>query len=90
MAIALSKVGRVEEAIRSYKKAVDIDPTASGAHYGLAFLLVKRGDAAGAMKHLEAFLAHPPGGDDAARFVGHAQATLDQLRGGDAAAPAAG
>jgi hypothetical protein len=51
---------------------------------------VKRGDAARAMKHLEAFLAHPPGGDDAARFVGHAQATLDQLRGGDATAPAAG
>ncbi|MFZ9899018.1 MAG: tetratricopeptide repeat protein [Gemmatimonadaceae bacterium] len=89
MAIALSKIGRIEEAIRSYKKAVDIDPTASGAHYGLAFLLVKRGDVAGATKHLEAFLSHPPAGDDAERFVGHARATLDQLRGGDAAAPAA-
>jgi len=90
MAIALSKVGRVEEAIRAYKKAVDLDPTASGAHYGLAFLLAKRGDAPGAIRHLEAFLAQPPGGDDAERFIGHARATLAQLRGEDAAPSAAG
>jgi len=81
MAIALTKVGRVEEAIRAYRRAIEVDATASGAHYGLAFLLIKRGDATGAAAHLEAFLAHPPVGDDADRWIAHAQATLDQLHG---------
>ena len=44
IAIAFSKTGQVEEAIRHYKRALAIDPTLSGAHYGLAFLLLKRGD----------------------------------------------
>jgi Flp pilus assembly protein TadD len=90
MAIALTKIGRVEEAVRAYRKALELDPTLSGAHYGLAFLLVKRGDAAGAVKHLSAFLAHPPEGPDAARWVAHAQSTLDHLRAPDGAAPSAG
>ncbi len=89
MAIALSRVGRLEEAIRAYRKALELDPTLSGAHYGLAFLLQKRGDAPGAMKHLSAFLAHPPSGPDAARWVAHATATLDQLRVGADGPPSA-
>ncbi|MDH5233528.1 MAG: tetratricopeptide repeat protein [Gemmatimonadota bacterium] len=91
MAIALSRIGRLEEAVRAYRKALDLEPTLSGAHYGLAFLLVKRGDAPGAIKHLNAFLAKPPSGPDAARWVAHARATLDQLRAPmDGATPAAG
>ena len=91
MAIALSRVGRLEEAVRAYRKALELDPTLSGAHYGLAFLLQKRGDVAGTVKHLSAFLAHPPAGPDAARWIAHAQATLDQLRAPtDGAPPAAG
>ena len=91
MAIALTKIGRVEEAVRAYRKSLEIDPTLSGAHYGLAFLLVKRGDVAGAAKHLAAFLAHPPEGPDAARWVTHARSTLDQLRApADGASPSAG
>ncbi|MEK0431216.1 MAG: hypothetical protein RL139_1020 [Gemmatimonadota bacterium] len=88
MAIALSKIGRAEEAIRSYKKALDLDPGLSGAHYGLAFLLAKRGEVAGAIKHLSAFLAQPPEGDDAARWIAHARATLEQLQGTSDGAPA--
>jgi Flp pilus assembly protein TadD len=90
MAIALTKVGRVEEAIRAYRRAIEVDVTASGAHYGLAFLLIKRGDAAGAASHLEAFLTHPPSADDADRWIAHARATLDQLHGasGGAGEPA--
>lgn len=90
MAIALTKVGRVEEAIRAYRRAVEIDLAASGAHYGLAFLLLKRGDTAGARKHLEAFLAHPPSGEDADRWIAHARATLERLTGvvGGSADPA--
>src|SRR5258708_27410852 len=80
MAIAFSRTGRLEEAVRAYRRALEIDPALSGAHYGLAFLLVKRGDNSGAEKHLKAFLASPPSGEEAERWVRHARATLEQLK----------
>lgn len=80
--IAYSKVGRVEEAIRAYRRALDVAPEQLGAHYGLAFLLLKRGDRAGAMHHLESFLERPPANDDMERWVRHAQQTLTALRAG--------
>jgi len=80
MAIAFSRTGRLEEAVRAYRRALEIDPSLSGAHYGLAFLLVKRGDNAGAEKHLNAFLSQPPSGEEAERWIRHAQATLEQLK----------
>jgi Flp pilus assembly protein TadD len=89
MAIALSKIGRVEEAIRAYRKALDVDPTLAGAHYGVAFLLIKRGDPTFAIKHLKAFLSHPPVGPDAERWVAHAQSTLDHLKANDSSLPTA-
>ena len=91
MAIAFSRTGRLEEAVRAYRRALEIDPALSGAHYGLAFLLVKRGDNAGAEKHLLAFLSQPPVGEEAERWIRHAQATLEQLRnpnGGPVTPPA--
>jgi len=90
LAIALSKIGRVEEAIRAYRKALEIDPSLSGAHYGVAFLLIKRGDPQFAVKHLKAFLAQPPSGQDSERWIAHAQATLDQLLASDSSSPSAG
>lgn len=83
MAIAFSKTGRQDEAIRAYKRALEIEPTLSGSHYGLAFLLLKRGSAADAAYHLEAFLMDPPTGPDAERWIEHARATLDQLNATD-------
>ena len=80
MAIAFSRIGRLDEAVRAYRRALEIDPGLSGAHYGLAFLLVKRGDHAGAEKHLVAFLAQPPTGEEAERWIRHARATLEQLQ----------
>lgn len=91
MAIAFSRTGRLEEAVRAYRRALEIDQALSGAHYGLAFLLQKRGDNAGAEKHLLAFLSQPPSGKEAERWVRHAQATLEQLRnpnGGPVTPPA--
>jgi tetratricopeptide (TPR) repeat protein len=85
MAIAYSRTGRLEEAIRAYRRALEIDPSQAGAHYGLAFLLIKRGDAGAAERHLEAFLASPPAGAESERWVRHAEATLESLRN-----PAAG
>jgi tetratricopeptide (TPR) repeat protein len=87
MAIAFSRTGRLDEAVRAYRKALEIDPTLAGAHYGLAFLLLKRGDTDGATKHLQTFLANPPTGDEAERWVRHAQGTLEQLKNPAAAPP---
>jgi Flp pilus assembly protein TadD len=82
MAIAYSKTGRLEEAVRCYRRALDLQPQLAGAHYGLAFLLLKRGDPRGAQLHLEHFLATPPKSAEADRWVRHAQYALDQLRAG--------
>jgi tetratricopeptide (TPR) repeat protein len=81
MAIAFSKTGRMEDAIRCYRRALELDPQLSGAHYGLAFLLLKRGDEPGAAQHLGDFLAHPPRGAEADRWIRHARETLEQLQG---------
>jgi Flp pilus assembly protein TadD len=83
MAIAFTRTNRPEEAIRAYKSALEFGPHLSGAHYGLAFLLLKRGDRSGAEKHLEAFLAQPPSGAEAERWVRHAEETLVTLRSGE-------
>lgn len=80
MAIAFTKTTRPEEAIRCYRAALDHNPQLSGAHYGLAFLLMKRGDRDGAIKHLDAFLAQTPSGPESARWVRHAEETLETLR----------
>jgi tetratricopeptide (TPR) repeat protein len=80
MAIAYSKTGRLDDAIRAYRRALDVRPQLGGAHYGLAFLLIKKGDMNGADRHLTAFLANPPQGPEAAKWVEHARRTLDQLR----------
>jgi tetratricopeptide (TPR) repeat protein len=84
MAIAFTKTNRPEEAIRCYRNALEFAPHLSGAHYGLAFLLLKRGDRAGAEKHFEAFLAKPPSSLEAERWVRHAETTLQTLRRGEA------
>jgi tetratricopeptide (TPR) repeat protein len=82
MAIAYSKTGRLDEAIRCYRRALELDPSLSGAHYGLAFLLLKRGESSAAEYHLEAFLDHPPKSDEAQRWIRHAQDTLQSIRSG--------
>jgi tetratricopeptide (TPR) repeat protein len=80
MAIAYSKTGRPEDAIRAYRRALDVRPELAGAHYGLAFLLLKKGDVAGAERHLESFLNDPPQGADGTQWVEHARRTLAKLR----------
>ncbi len=82
IAIAFSKTGQPEEAIRTYRRALQIDPSLAGAHYGLAFLLLKRGDTAHAGLHLDAFLRNSADSDAAStKFRAHAQKTLDGLTG---------
>src|SRR2546426_6522929 len=38
MAIAFTKTRRLDEAIRHYRRALELDRDLAGAHYGLAFL----------------------------------------------------
>jgi Flp pilus assembly protein TadD len=87
MAIAFSRTGRMNEAIGAYRRALELDPELSGAHYGLAYLLIKRGDLPEAVAHLEAFLESPPSGPEADRWVRHAKQTLDDLRSAPAEYP---
>jgi Flp pilus assembly protein TadD len=87
IAIAYSRTGRLEEAVRAYRRALEVAPDLSGAHYGLAFLLLKRGDRAGAMGHLESFLTRPPANDEMERWVRHAEQTLIALRAGNSDVP---
>ena len=87
MAIAYSRTGRQTEAIRCYRRALDIQPKLAGAHYGLAFLLLRRGDTADATFHLESFLMDPPPPSaEAERWVRHARETLERIRTSPAAA----
>ena len=88
MAIAHSKLGQLDDAVRCYRRALELDPALAGAHYGLAFLLLKRSEPAEAVQHLEQFLAQAPQGAEAERWVKHATATLAQLRGDGSGAPA--
>ena len=48
-------------------------------HYGVAFLLIKRGDVQQAAEHLRAFLARPPKGPDAERWIRHAESALRDI-----------
>lgn len=82
MAIAFTKTDQPEEAIRYYRRALELDDSLGGAHYGLAFLLLKRGEPLLAAEHLRAFLARPPRGPDADRWVRHAETALRDLAGG--------
>lgn len=86
MAIAFTKTGQPDEAIRHYRRALELDDSLSGAHYGLAFLHLKRGDADKAAEHLRAFLAKPPRGSDADRWIQHAGTALRDLEETPAAA----
>jgi len=79
MAIAFTKTRRFDEAIRHYRRALELDSSLAGAHYGLAFLLLQRGDPDGAAQHLKTFLAHPPRGPDAQKWIEHATQALHDL-----------
>lgn len=81
MAIAYTRTGQMAEAVRCYREALELDPTLGGAHYGLAFLLLKRGETDAAAEHLDAFLRRATHGPESERWVRHARQTLDELRG---------
>src|SRR3989442_475268 len=79
MATGCAKPRRCDGGIRHYRRALELDSSLAGAHYGLAFLLLQRGDPDGAAQHLKTFLAHPPRGPDAQKWVEHATQALQDL-----------
>lgn len=89
IAIAYTRIGMTDEAAKTYRHVLAKDPLASGAHYGLAFLLLRAGHKSEAMTHLRAFLEQPPAGPEAAQHISHARLTLSQLVEGSDPARAA-
>jgi Flp pilus assembly protein TadD len=80
VAIVYTRIGMTDEAIRTYRSVLAQGGDASGAHYGLAFLLLHNGQKEQAEEHLHSFLASPPEGPDAERHVEHARRTLAELK----------
>lgn len=83
IAIAYTRIGMTGEAIKTYRTVLQQDRDASGAHYGLAFLLLQEGEQDEAVKHLQEFLRAAPEGPDAQRHVEHARQKLAELTGSD-------
>ncbi|HUE95330.1 MAG TPA: tetratricopeptide repeat protein [Longimicrobiaceae bacterium] len=54
LGIVLEDMGRPDEAVAAYQRAVEVDPDLADAHYNLARLLEGRGEAQAAIRHLAA------------------------------------
>lgn len=81
IAITYTRMGMDEDAVKTYRHVLYRYPQSSGAHYGLAFILLRQGAEGEAIEHLEAFLAERPSDEQARDHVAHAEATLSKLRG---------
>ena len=79
IAVAYTRIGMTEEAIKTYQAVLRKQGQAAGAHYGLAFLLLHEGRQDEAVRHLRSFLKQPPDGPEAGRHIAHARQTLAQL-----------
>jgi len=82
IAITYTRIGMTEEASKTYRTVLEKDEHAAGAHYGLAFLLLRDGRREEAEGHLRAFLSEAPDVPEAMRHVEHARRTLADLTGG--------
>ena len=82
IAIAYTRIGMEEEAVKTYRHVLHRNPDSPGAHYGLAFLLLRHDEPDKAVEHLGAFLANPPSDAEAQDYVEHARRTLAELKGG--------
>lgn len=80
IAICYTRMGMAEEAAKTYRHVLQKDPNAAGAHYGLAFILLRDERPEESIRHLEAFLSSAPQDPEAGEHVEHARATLARLR----------
>lgn len=79
MAVAYTHMGLPDDAARAYDRALGLRPGSPSAHYGLAFLRLKAGRRAEAIRHLEAFLDHAKPDREDERHIEHARRTLARL-----------
>lgn len=79
IAITYTRIGMTDEAIKMYRGVLERDPTATGAHYGLAFLELQEGRVTEAAEHLRRFLDSPPDQPEAREHIEHARSTLARL-----------
>jgi Flp pilus assembly protein TadD len=82
IAITHTRIGMTDEASRTYRQVLAQDAKAAGAHYGLAFLLLRSGRRDEAEQHLRSFLELAPAGPEAERHIEHARRTLAELEAG--------
>ncbi len=80
IAICYTRIGMVDEAAKTYRHVLQKKPDAAGAHYGLAFILLRSESPDESIPHLEAFLANAPTEGEASAHVEHARGALAQLR----------
>lgn len=78
MAVVYTQIGVTEEAVKLYRRVLELR-NSPAAHYGIAFLLLRRGARDEAAEHLRAFLDAAPGGAWTDEHVQHARETLDRL-----------
>ncbi len=57
LGVALDDLGRLPEAADTYRRAIELDPDNPDAHYNLAGILERKGDKAGAVRHLTRYRA---------------------------------
>lgn len=79
MATVYTRMGMTDEAIRMYRRALAARPESAPSHYGLAFLLLRRGAQAEAADHLRHFLREGPRAGGSAEHLRHARETLRQI-----------
>jgi Flp pilus assembly protein TadD len=80
MAVVYTHIDLPDEAVKSYQRALELRPTSTSAHYGLAFLLLKAGHTEAAVVHLEAFLQRAKSDRDDPRQMEHARRTLGRVK----------
>ena len=79
MAVVYTHIGLTDDAVRAYVAALEERPRSTAAHYGLAFLLLRKGAEREASRHLQQFLAHARGDREEPRHLEHARRTLQRL-----------
>ncbi|NOZ73070.1 MAG: tetratricopeptide repeat protein [Chloroflexi bacterium] len=76
--LEISSYSRQEKAIEAYKKAIEINPVATSAHYNIALIYAERQDWPQAVSWFEAALRANPADRDAARLLEKARQALAQ------------